>query len=127
MNVDSAGAGGNAMSVTGVISMLQRFRDIRESHPELLDGEGWAECAEAMMEDFLHESRNQGFVNIIEKGGDFPVCEEAVTEWDLDDASYIDPQDAAYVDDLSGKVLPEDLVQEARKEEIKCVGKINLW
>ena len=132
MNVDSAGAGGSAttsVSENRLVSLLQSLRDMRLSHPELLEeGKDWAEHAEAMMEDFLHVSRNQAMLNIIERGTDFPVCEEAIQEWDLgEEASYVDPQDAVYVDDLSGKVLPEDLVQEARKEEIKFVDKINLW
>ena len=129
MNVDATGAGGNLTFVTKskVINMLQDFRNARELHPELLEAEEWAECAEQMMEGFLHESRFQGIHSIAGKGQDCPVCEESIAEWELDeDSSYIDPQDAVYFDDLSGKVLPEDLVQEARMEEIKFVDKIKL-
>jgi hypothetical protein len=56
-----------------------------------------------------------------------PVCEEEPFEWDLEDGDDIEPEDHWHVDDLSGKVLPDDLVQEARTEELKFVDKIKLW
>ena len=54
------------------------------------------------------------------------VCEEQQFEWNVED-DLPPEEDAAYYDDLSGKRLPEELVQEARYEEIKFIDKIKLW
>ena len=56
-----------------------------------------------------------------------PACEEQLVEWELDEKEYLEPEDQWYVDDRSGKVLPDDLVQEARLEELKFADKIQLW
>jgi hypothetical protein len=66
-------------------------------------------------------------VQIANLGSEMPAREEEPFEWDLEEGDDIEPEDHWHVGDLSGKVLPDDVVQEARMEELKFVDKIKLW
>jgi hypothetical protein len=75
----------------------------------------------------LKEHREQVLAQIANLGSEMVVCEEKPFGWDLEEGDDIEPEDHWYVGDLSGKVLPDDLVPEARTEELKFVDKIKLW
>ena len=71
--------------------------------------------------------RERVLIQVQSSGEDCPVPEEATFEWDGGDELYCPPQDAVYIDDLSGKELSPELVSTARNEEIDFVDKIKLW
>ena len=81
---------------------------------------------EMIMNMVLEQHREEYITSALETNTKEPVCEEPHFEWDADTDLPLD-EDAAYYDDLSGKRLPEDLVQEARYEEIKFIDQIKLW
>ena len=84
-----------------------------------------AEGTENAIDRILEEHRERVLMGIGECGDEFPTANEKPYDWDAED--YIGPEDMCYRDDLSGKQLPEGLVQEARGEEIEFIDKIVLW
>ena len=74
----------------------------------------------------LKQHREEYIMSQYDGGRQDAVCEEQQFEWVAEEDLPPD-EDAAYYDDLSGKRLPEELVQEARYEEIKFIDQIKLW
>eukprot|EP00959_Pyramimonas_sp_CCMP1952_P261792 5474255-Pyramimonas_sp.AAC.1 len=87
--------------------------------------ESKADQAEQMILALVHAQRDRVLLQIKEEAAEQPTVDEHHFEWD--DEDVLEPSDRCYVDDLSGKVLPADLTQEARMEEIKFIDKIGLW
>ena len=83
-----------------------------------------AEGVEGTLEAVLAEHRGRYLAEVRDQ---HPVCEQEHYDWDLEDDQPELAQDSVYFDDLSGKVLPEALVQEARGEEIRFIDEIRLW
>ena len=57
----------------------------------------------------------------IKTGGDKPVCEEPKTPFPYDECGW------DYIDDTSGKLLNNTLVEKARTEEISVIRKLGVW
>ena len=56
-----------------------------------------------------------------ETGGDKPVCEEPKTPFPYDECGW------DYIDDTSGKLLNNTLVEKARAEEISVIRELGVW
>ena len=72
-----------------------------------------------MVLDFLLSLRT-GFLASV-AGDPYPVCEEKL------DTDIYEKFETSYWDDVSGKPLRPELVQEARKEEVSTINEMGVW
>ena len=59
--------------------------------------------------------------SVRETGGDKPLCEEPKTPIPYDECAW------DYIDDTSGKLLNNTLVEKARAEEISVTRELGVW
>ena len=70
--------------------------------------------------DLWHQ-RGGYVASVCETGGDKPVCEEPKTPFPYDGCGW------DYIDDTSGKLLNNTLVEKARAEEISVIRELGVW
>ena len=109
-----AGGDGQEAMEEDTIAMMARLIDHGGQDNEI---EG-AICA------LVESQRERVIMSVPDSGDECPVPVEQPFEWD--DGDFVGPEDLVCRDDLSGKVLPGDLIQEARMEEIAVIDKIGL-
>ena len=67
------------------------------------------------------QQRDRYVASVHETGTDKPVCEESKTPFPYDECGW------DYVDDTSGKLLNNTLVEKARTEEISVIRELGVW
>ena len=67
------------------------------------------------------QQRDQYVASVHETGADRPVCEEPKTPFPYDECGW------DHIDDTSGKLLNNTLVEKARAEEIEVIREVGLW
>ena len=69
----------------------------------------------------IHDTREKHIASVHEKGSEQPVCEEEVIEYPYDGEGW------DHIDDVSGRLLNNTMVQEARAEEIEVIKEMGVW
>ena len=69
----------------------------------------------------LWHRRDRYVASVRETGGDKPLCEEPKTPFPYDECCW------DYIDDTSGKLLNNTLVEKARAEEISVIRELGVW
>ena len=69
----------------------------------------------------IFQQRDRHVASVHETGGDKPVCEEPKTPFPYDECVW------DYIDDTSGKLLNNTLVEKARAEELSVIREIGVW
>ena len=73
------------------------------------------------IELLICQQRDQYVASVHETGTDRPVCEEPKTPFPYDECGW------NYIDDMSGKLLNNTLVEKARTEEILVIREPGVW
>ena len=69
----------------------------------------------------IFQQRDRYDASVHETGGDKPVCEEPKTPFPYDECGW------DYIDDMSGKLLNNTLVEKARAEEFSVIRELGVW
>ena len=69
----------------------------------------------------IFQQRDRYVASVHETGGDKPVCEEPKTPFPYNECGW------DYIDDTSGKLLNNTLVEKARAEEISVIRELGVW
>ena len=69
----------------------------------------------------IFQKRDRYVASVHETGSDKPVCEEPKTPFPYDECGW------DYIDDTSGKLLKNTLVEKARAEEISVIRELGVW
>ena len=70
---------------------------------------------------FILQQRDNYVASVHETGGDKPVCEEPKTPYPYDECGCV------YIDDTSGKLLNNTLVEKSRAEESSVIRELGVW
>ena len=70
---------------------------------------------------FILQQRDRYVASLHETGGDKPVCEEPNAPFPYDECGW------DYIDDSSGKLLNNTLVEKGRAEEVSVIRELGVW